>query len=485
MDVRAPPYSDEGNQHQQQGLPKKRHADVHDDVCGASFLYAVPTPQKSAKRNAPDEEETSSSSTDVGPSSPGLSDTFSADSEDRECSASLGEDIRHQREHLRQSCILETAMRLFRDSWKAFLVEYDVGNADQDTRENRAAKICEAIIAERQEELKCALLHLLPWFGSLQHEEGHSPKYQVLELQGRQPPRHLTKNLQDAELLEAQLKWFRTQPRGRVEEALCAVLAAMSTRKEKCWLEAHDRQELETKLGPKTRVAGESARRKDIISRYVDEACSSGCGFFSHYLVHPYSHLRVSFSFAEPKPTPSCLVATSRLPLWDALASLDDAGPLRGDAACRSWCLQSGRQFAFQLANTGLCESSPSSRANVKTLKPDPRLRKLLCSKKPVVLLEAVAALASRDVAKSKGLGEIVQAELTSIMHEAKSRGEAVVFHLGSDRPHALAEKVYLKKPISDYGLKCGYLRWRASPKESWARERAWTDRVCLCLQMP
>jgi len=184
-------------------------------------------------------------------------------------------------------------------------------------------------------------------------------------------------------------------------------------------------------------------------------------------------------------PTPAALVITNRLPLWDALKALDGDNPVVGEAKSREWCLKAGRQFAFQEAKLGISEKSRKYRAAASTLKSDPELRALLRSKKPVVCLEVVAALAPRDVARNEGLSLIVKAELTRVMREAKSRGEAVVFCLGGDSPHTLAEKVYLRKPISDHGLRCGYLRWRASAGVPWAREEQWDERTCLCLQMP
>jgi len=213
-----------------------------------------------------------------------------------------------------------------------------------------------------------------------------------------------------------------------------------------------------------------------------------GCGFFSNYLIHPSTNLRIAFRVGETNPTPASLVITARMPLWDALKSLDGDGPLRGEAASRQWCMKAGRQFAFQAANLEVedSEESPQKcRAKAIELQADKKLRDLLRGSQPVVLLEVVAALAPREIMKKEGLSTVVKNELARVMHEAKKRGEAVVFCLGSDSPHDLAQKVYLRKPIGDYGLQCGYLRWRASADMPWARERAWADRICMCLQMP
>jgi len=172
--------------------------------------------------------------------------------------------------------------------------------------------------------------------------------------------------------------------------------------------------------------------------------------------------------------------------LFEALESLDYNGPLVGEAKSREWCSMAGRQFAFQGARFGVPGRLGSrAREEVKTIQADAKLRDLLRSRKKVVVLEVVAALAPRQVAKKQGLGEIVKAEIAKVMREAKSRGEAVVFCLGSDSPLTLAEKVYLRQPIGDYGLRCGYLRWRESAGVPWGREKEWDNRVCLCLQMP
>jgi hypothetical protein len=152
----------------------------------------------------------------------------------------------------------------------------------------------------------------------------------------------------------------------------------------------------------------------------------------------------------------------------------------------RDWLMGAGRQFAFQQANFEEDEENKLlNRMPVSTLQPDSKLRDLLRSKTLVSQLEVIAALAPREVMKKEGLSEIVKAELANYMRDCKERGEAVVFCLGSTSPHTLAQKVYLRPPIGDYGLKCGYLRWRDSPDVPWATEKNWHDRICLCLQMP
>lgn len=393
-------------------------------------------------------------------------------------------------EHCNLTSAVEMAMHLYREAWIFFATERDVGNADEGKRDNRAAQISEAWAAEHYERMKSALMTLLPWLGPLESESNYS----AVSFAGQTPPRKPSKaqevttdpeSLHETDLKE-HLEWLRQEPRGRAWEAFCALMAAVSTRKEKCWLEAYETiTELEEELVSRQKCKSKkSAHRKQAIRTILENACSSGCGFFAHYLVRD-ADLRVSFARCQSGLTPASLVITARLPLWEALASLDGNGPLRGEAASKEWCSAAGRQFAFQDANLGVDETSIACRVAAANLVPDARLRDLLRSRKPAVVLEVVAALAPRELAKKEGLGEIVKAELARVMREAKRRGEAVVFCLGSDSPHKLAEKVYMRKPVSDYGLRCGYLRWRPSANSPWSRERAWSHRICLGLQLP
>jgi len=388
-------------------------------------------------------------------------------------------------------CAVEAAMSIFKEAWVAHVISRDAAKGDEEDREDKASSDSELLVAEKYEEMKSILLDLLPWVGPMQPEGTH----QVVEFRGRQPPRHVLRNKErleeDRECLRTELEWLRGEPRGRAWEAMCAVAAALSSRKEKSWLEALEissslEEHLKKQSGCKTK---KGEMRTAAIRSFIGEEMSSsgGCGFFAHYLVRSTTTMRVAFAPGLPTqlPTPAALVITARMPLWDAMRSLDGDCPFLGAAVDRDWCSKAGRQFAFQTANFGVDEESRKCRAAAETLQPDSKLRDLLRSRKPVVQLEIIAALAPRDVAKKQGLSEIVKAELAMVMLEAKRRGEAVVFCLGSDSPHVLAEKVYVRPPISDYGLRCGYLRWRASSSESWARERVWDDRTCLCLQMP
>jgi hypothetical protein len=266
------------------------------------------------------------------------------------------------------------------------------------------------------------------------------------------------------------------------------------------WIEGfHIDMEMRSRL---KRVPGCSStrktneKRKAWIRNYIDDNEQYGRGNWIAYAFQGGASIRLSFVPVPgvPRPIPATILIVNRLPLWEALQHQDDYGPIRFERKekawtqkeKRQWLMEAGREFAFQVADCDEDEEDHQKcRERGDTLKPNPKLRELLRSKKPVVQLEVIAALATRDVMKKENLSEIVKAELTTVMREAKHNGEAVVFCLGSSNPHTLAKKVYLRQPIGDYGLQCGYFRWRDSPDLPWARERCWENRICCCLQMP
>jgi hypothetical protein len=269
----------------------------------------------------------------------------------------------------------------------------------------------------------------------------------------------------------------------------------MAARGEMSWMDSfHISNEMDYKMKKVPGCSKGTAKRKAWIREFLLNQVQYGVGNFVGYLVDKDASLRVSFVRAPgvPRPIPATLIIGAREPLWDALQHQDDNGPVRFSLDCqkdhqkREWLMKPGREFAFQLANFDEDEEDKlKCRAPIQTLQPDPKLRDLLRSKKVVSQLEVIAALAPRDIMKKEGLSDIVKAELAMFMRDAKARKEAVVFCLGSTSPHTLAQKVYLRAPIGDYGLQCGYLRWRDSPELPWARERCWDSRICLCLQMP
>jgi hypothetical protein len=231
-----------------------------------------------------------------------------------------------------------------------------------------------------------------------------------------------------------------------------------------------------------------SPKRKDAIVSFLEKDSSYGYGFFAHYLVKMSATMRIAFAPGKTL-VPAVLVLTERKPLFHCLGSPnDDEGdaPLCGPARQFDWCKKAGTQFALQDVNLEIeDERDIKSRIPAKELKPDAKLRAQLLSKKPVVYLDVIASLAPRAMAKDDGHSTIVKAELAKLMKEAKQRGEWVVFALGSDAPHTLFKKVYNRPPIADYGLRCGYLRWRASASDPWEKEAPFDMRTCICFQSP
>jgi len=288
------------------------------------------------------------------------------------------------------------------------------------------------------------------------------------------------------------LQHFRAESdQTRAWEALCAVMATISGRKEKMWLENLDVESELKKMLRKMPQCKSDERRRAAIREMIPKIMEEGAGAFSETLIDPRMTQIVTFARGPSGLVPGTSMTYRRMPLWDALKGMDDEGPLRAAAAEKEWCWGAGRQFALQDLQFGheVCNIpfgySRKERKFAKDLQADTQLRDLLRSKKPVVLLDTLAALGPRDVCKNNGLSDIVRAELHVLFKEAKARGEAVVFTLGSAVPHKLAEKVYLQPPLADYGMRCGCLRWRASADVPWAREFKWEDRITLCLQMP
>lgn len=368
---------------------------------------------------------------------------------------------------------IERAMQLFTEALTEYALEMDLRGVE------KADKLAEQWAAKHYGELRSAVLALLPWTGEKKAAEDGS--YDLLKFQGRRTPRK--------KLCKQQLQYFRKKhgEQARAWEAMCAVLSAMASRQEKVWLEFTDlKEQMHWALKSMPLCASKhSARRKVAIRNLIPKLVQEGAGAFAESLIDPRSVHRVTLAREPSGFTPATSMTTRRMPLWDALKTMDDGGPLHGEAANKTWCWGAGRQFALQDLQFGHENGSRKERMFARHLLHDPQLRDLLRSKRPVVLLDTLAALAPREVCKSQGLSKIVKNELHTLFREAKARGEAVVFTLGSDVPHKLAEKVYLQPPLADYGIRCGCLRWRASSDVTWAREFRWDDRITLCLQMP
>jgi hypothetical protein len=404
----------------------------------------------------------------------------------------------------RRTCdeAVNEALRVFRDSWLDYMTDLHVKAKEEEAAEARAEKRS----ADKCPDFRKLVRALLPFAGEIKNvasEKVVGGSYDVVEFRhGIDPPTHLAhynkhvkaKEWDDA--LEIQLDVFRASgEHARAWDALCALAAAMSSRKEKTWLDQNDvKQDIKyglKKLGlqKKPRCAKTKKIQTNAISTMIEGMSRLRIyGYFAHYLAHSSHHMRLSLVRGADGLVPASFVITSHLPFWDALhfhTEDKDSTPFKGSAKDDTWWHKVDTQVALQDINPDVTDNeSPNARLSAKMLQSDPKLKELLLSPEPVVLLDVVASLAPRELARSEGVSDVVKAEIERVFSEAKSRGQAVLFELGSAEPHDLAKKVYLKV-AAKYGLRCGYLRWRECSEMPWAREGPWDDRGCIGLQMP
>lgn len=391
-----------------------------------------------------------------------------------ECTPQKLPSLRGPRPNRKLEDAIKVAMGIFIEVLTEYQLEKDVRGED------KADILAEKWASEHYEELKNAIVGLLPWAGEM--KAAAKGKYDVIQFRGRKTPRW-------DDVTRRQLQHFRAEgAQARAWEALCAVMAAISSRKEKVWLENNELSVDLKKMFKKMPLCKtkRSARRRAAIREAIPKLLEEGgAGAFSPYLIDPRSVHRLTFAPGPEGPVPATHTTIRRMPLFDAFQTMDDEGPLRGAAAEKGWCCAAGSEFALQNLEYGHKNGSRKERLFARKLQPDKELRDLLKSKKPVVVLDTLAALAPKEVCRNQGFSKIVTAELEMIFRQAKEEGVAVVFSLGSEFPHKLAEKVYLRSPLADYGMRCGCLRWRESSDVPWAREFRWDDRITLCLQMP
>jgi hypothetical protein len=251
-------------------------------------------------------------------------------------------------------------------------------------------------------------------------------------------------------------------------------MSALASRAEKNWLEANDFPSvLSDRRGEKP-----FERKLDAFCAVLEQEWATGVhGYFSFGLLEKSSVFRVAMATDGPVPRPASLVMTYHVSLEEAFNFMDDKGPIR--STTRKWC---HRVYALQ----DMMPEGDGRQVPTQYLRAEPKIRELIRSKAPVVMLDVIAALAPKDCAAEHGLSEIVKAELTALLRQAHADGKAVVFMLGGNRPRTLAQKVYLKSPFTDYGLRCGYLRWRDGAGEPWASEKSMGNgRVIIGLQLP
>lgn len=369
---------------------------------------------------------------------------------------------------------LKLARQIYEDIWANFLTNrYWQG-------EEKASELAEVEVSEQYEKACNAFMELLPWVKSERCKEmgDGSTNYTMLQFQGsRSKQRDLFRALEH-------LREESTQ--GQAREALCAILAVLSSRKEKTWLDG-----IETETALKEELKWQRNKPDKLREEVSDFLSRKVRGYFARKLVDPRAIFRIALASNTVGLRPASLMVTYHLPLQDAFKRMDDEGPLE-DRPC-SWFLKASRQFALQDISKGVKQGDKNERKHAWKLKPEPKIKELLCGRKPVVFLDALAALAPRKLAKEQKLSNIVQLELAALLHQAKAQGQAVVFMLGGKESHKLAEKVYLQPPFTDTGLRCGYLRWRESPWQPWARSNApWAReklryeyRMCIGLQLP
>jgi hypothetical protein len=360
----------------------------------------------------------------------------------------------------------EKAYQIYKDVWTRFLKNrYWQGDKN-------ACKLAEAQANELYEEACEIAAELLRWVNIDRCKlTGDSTKgYAKMQFQGSVSGKCFD--------LFGELDFLRQSEQGRARDALCAILAVLSCRSDKCWLDG-----LQAESVIQEGLKWNRNKRKKLEEEVAAFISRKIHGHFGRKLVDPRAIFRMAFAIDELRLKPASLLITYHLPLKDALKKMDGEGPLEDFP--HHWFFKPSRQFAFQQI---CCKASTerTDRKHAWTLSPEPQIKNLLCSHKPVVLLDALSALAPRKRSKEHGLSKIVQSELAALLRQAKAQGQAVVFMLGGAEPHKLAEKVYLQPPFTDYGLRCGYLRWRGSPRQPWAREKlGWSERPCIGLQLP
>jgi len=384
----------------------------------------------------------------------------------------------HQAEKVQLDASVKPALEIFDELWVKFVTNQEkVGGP-------KASEMAEQEVADLYYQKACDVcMSLVPWLAGRRTSE---KTYDVIEFEGAaltlpKKFKHAdVEHFDDVEeklIMEKKLGNFRESSHGRARDALMAILAVLGCRPEMAWLEAFDAAD-ECAL---RRAEYPKETKKVAWAKTLDALTAINVrGYFADALVHRASVIRVAFT-RGPTPRPASFILTYLLPFKKALEKMDDDGPIVKQT--RKHCR---RQYALQDIVHGEKEGTRTERVAAQTLQPDPRLQALMRSKEPVVMMDVVSALAPRGAARDHGLSKIVKAELCRLLAESKARGQTVLFLVGGEEPHLLAEKVYLKAPFTDGGLRCGYLRWRETANEAWAREKGHYDgRGCLGIQFP
>jgi len=282
--------------------------------------------------------------------------------------------------------------------------------------------------------------------------EGES-KYSVYEIDGEKiEGRKGRKKLELSDMLD-QLR--SRGPTERATEALFTVLSCMGSRQQMCWVES-----------------------------FEDEKPNRG--YFAHALVDPICTTRLSCVELGHRVVPASLIVTEKWSFRECLDNFDNDGPLK-EAPKR---LGSKCEFAFQalIDDDKLLDEDEricDVRTPLRDLAVDRVLTEFILKDAPVLLLDSYLALAPREVVAAEGLGKIIRAEFETVLRKAKQDGMPVILQLGGSEAHMLAKKVYMRPNFAQYGLRCGYIRWRMNSGANWGKEQHCDDRVCLGLQLP
>lgn len=360
---------------------------------------------------------------------------------------------------------------------------------DETSREDRSGLACEEWAKENYEAIRSAVNALLPWAGGVE-PAGPGANYDVLQFQGEKPA-SLKKDpfakRKTAEEKGQIWDYRKSSELARAREALVTACSALSCRQEKLWVEFSESKVMDVvKKSGYRRV--KSQKMVDLITRYIDAEFEKGhwsCQF-ACALVRAESYIRMAFARGIDCSIPASILIVHRMPLWNVFLKMENDTPFVGAARDQTWWKARGREIAFQELNLAIEDPDErNERLPTSTLKPDRQLKKLMQSRTNVVYLDMLAALSTREASKKHGLSAIVKTELATLFKEAKAKGEAVIFVLAAEEPRTLAEKVYLRPPLNEWGLKCGCFRWRASPDEPWAREVEYGNRTTFMLQLP
>eukprot|EP00440_Ansanella_granifera_P035808 gb/GFBE01038843.1/.p1 GENE.gb/GFBE01038843.1/~~gb/GFBE01038843.1/.p1 ORF type:complete len:434 (+),score=76.46 gb/GFBE01038843.1/:1-1302(+) len=308
------------------------------------------------------------------------------------------------------------------------------------------------LAAKRYKELHASALELLLRSCQDQAQEksskaGGCGTYKVLTFQGKA----VDMKKRGKFGLSARLAQHRKERRGCLRDALCSALACLCSRLQKSWLTAYD-----------------------------DEAPVRG--YFAHALVDPASSFRIALRPGR-MPRLASLLITSELPLGRALALMDHGGPFPEGHAKEAI---GERQYGLQRIGVDF-GTGEERKEKLMDVQPEEKIRDLMASNTPVLVLDVYCALAPKDQVDQYSLGGIIRQELVALLQGAKQRGQAVVFLIGGEYPAMLAQKVYLQPWFTSIGgLRCGYLRWKESPEKPWEMPKLHhTKRIMFGLQLP